>query len=179
MNDLLQVHRTLRSLPCARKRSIRLPHYSPLSLDRRPRRQRLCLKPRRVPTHDRRSAGLLRAASRFACCRPVTVLCPMRRRRSAAGPRRAGTGASQSPDRARADGRTSRSPDADRTSVAMPSPDQLGVNIRQAAAACDWTAAHRRMQDLGVVSFQMDRLNADIFQVICLVPTRTGPHPSD
>ena len=56
-------------------------------------------------------------------------------------------------------------------SVAMPSPDQLGVNIRQAAAACDWTAAHRRMQDLGVISFQMDRLNADIFQVVCLLPT--------
>jgi len=55
--------------------------------------------------------------------------------------------------------------------VAMPSPDQLGVNIRPAAGACDWTAIHKRMQDLGVVSFQMDRLNADVFQITCLLPT--------
>jgi hypothetical protein len=55
--------------------------------------------------------------------------------------------------------------------VAMPSPDQLGVNVRPAAGACDWTAIHRRMQELGVVSFQMDRLNADVFQITCLLPT--------
>ncbi len=55
--------------------------------------------------------------------------------------------------------------------VAMPSPDQLGVDVRLAAGACDWMAIHQRMQDLGVVSFQMDRLNADVFQITCLVPT--------
>ncbi len=32
-------------------------------------------------------------------------------------------------------------------------------------------AIHQRMQELGVVSFQMDRLNADVFQITCLVPT--------
>jgi hypothetical protein len=55
--------------------------------------------------------------------------------------------------------------------VAMPSPDQLGVIVRPVAGACDWTAIHRRMQELGVVSFQMDRLNADVFQITCLLPT--------
>jgi hypothetical protein len=55
--------------------------------------------------------------------------------------------------------------------VAMPSPDQLGVNVRPAAGACDWMAIHRRMQELGVISFQMDRLNADVFQITCLLPT--------
>jgi hypothetical protein len=55
--------------------------------------------------------------------------------------------------------------------VAMPSPDQLGVNVRPAAGACDWTAIHRRMQELGVVSFQMDRLNAEVYQITCLLPT--------
>ena len=55
--------------------------------------------------------------------------------------------------------------------VAMPSPDQLGVNVRPADGACDWTAIHRRMQELGVISFQMDRLNADVFQITCLMPT--------
>src|SRR3979490_563816 len=36
--------------------------------------------------------------------------------------------------------------------VALPSPDQLGVTVRPADGACDWTAIHRRMQELGVVS---------------------------
>jgi len=27
------------------------------------------------------------------------------------------------------------------------------------------------MQDLGVISFQLDRLNADVFQITCLLPT--------
>jgi len=62
-------------------------------------------------------------------------------------------------------------PPARTSLVAMPSPDQLGVNVRPAAGACDWTAIHRRMQDLGVISFQMDRLNADVFQITCLLPT--------
>jgi hypothetical protein len=55
--------------------------------------------------------------------------------------------------------------------VAMPSPDQLGVNVRPADGTADWTAIHRRMQELGVISFQMDRLNADVFQITCLLPT--------
>jgi hypothetical protein len=53
----------------------------------------------------------------------------------------------------------------------MPSPDQLGVAGRPTDGACDWTAIHRRMQDLGVISFQLDRLNADVFQITCLLPT--------
>jgi hypothetical protein len=57
------------------------------------------------------------------------------------------------------------------TPVAMPSPDQLGVDVRPSAAVCDWTAIHRRMEELGVVSFQLDRLNADVFEITCLLPT--------
>ena len=60
--------------------------------------------------------------------------------------------------------------------MAMPSPDQLGVNARPAEGVCDWTAIHRRMQELGVVSFQMDRLNADVFQITCLLPTAEAGH---
>jgi hypothetical protein len=55
-------------------------------------------------------------------------------------------------------------------SLAMPSPDQLGVNALS-AGACDWIAAHRRMQELGVVSFQIDRLNTDVYEITCLLPT--------
>ena len=52
----------------------------------------------------------------------------------------------------------------------MPSPDQVGVAARP-ADGCDWTVFHRRLQELGVVTFQVDRLNADVYQFTCLLPT--------
>lgn len=58
-----------------------------------------------------------------------------------------------------------------RSTVAMPSPDQLGVNARPADGSCDWTAARRRMQDLGVVTFQVDHPSAERYQFTCLLPT--------
>ena len=58
-----------------------------------------------------------------------------------------------------------------RTTVAMPSPDQLGVSGGPADGGCDWTATRRRLQDLGVVTFQVDRLNAEVYQFTCLLPS--------
>lgn len=58
--------------------------------------------------------------------------------------------------------------------VAMPAPDQLGVNAHLANGACDWTAIHRRVQELGVVSFQMDRLSPEVYQITCLVPAEAN-----
>ena len=55
--------------------------------------------------------------------------------------------------------------------IAMPSPEQLGVTARSGNGGCDWTAIHRRMQDLGVASFQMDRPNGEVYQFTCLLPT--------
>lgn len=55
--------------------------------------------------------------------------------------------------------------------VAMPSPDKLGVGGRPADGASDWTAIHRRIQELGVVSFQADQLSAEVYQFTCLMPT--------
>ena len=54
--------------------------------------------------------------------------------------------------------------------VAMPSPEQLGVAGR-ADGGCDWAAFHKKMQELGVSSFQMDRPNADSYQFTCMIPT--------
>ena len=43
-----------------------------------------------------------------------------------------------------------------RPAVAMPSPEQLGVGARPADG--DWTVIHKRLQELGVATFQVDRL---------------------
>jgi hypothetical protein len=51
----------------------------------------------------------------------------------------------------------------------MPSPEQLGVGARPAEG--DWTVLHKRLQELGVSTFQMDRLSADVVQFTCLLPT--------
>ena len=51
----------------------------------------------------------------------------------------------------------------------MPSPEQLGVGARPADD--DWAAIHRRLQQLGVVTFQADRLSPDVIQFTCLLPT--------
>jgi len=58
-----------------------------------------------------------------------------------------------------------------RTTVAMPSPDQLGVAARPADGSCDWAAARQRMQDLGVVTFQVDHPAAEQYQFTCLLRT--------
>jgi len=62
-------------------------------------------------------------------------------------------------------------PAAEAAPVAMPSPEQLGIAGRTADGGCDWTAIHRRMQDLAVASFQMDRPEGDIYQFTCMIPT--------
>jgi hypothetical protein len=57
-----------------------------------------------------------------------------------------------------------------RTVVAMPAPDQIGVAARP-ADGCDWTAFHRRMQEMGILTFQMDHPTAEVYQFTCLLPT--------
>ena len=56
-----------------------------------------------------------------------------------------------------------------RPTVAMPSPEQLGVGGRPADS--DWTVIHKRLQELGVATFQVDRLSAEVVQFTCLLPT--------
>ncbi len=58
--------------------------------------------------------------------------------------------------------------------VAMPSPDQLGVNAKPADGICDWSAARRRMQDLGIISYQLGRPDANVFEFTCLMPAEAG-----
>jgi hypothetical protein len=56
--------------------------------------------------------------------------------------------------------------------VAMPSPDQLNLGgARPADAGLDWTAARGQLQDLGAVSFQVDKLPGGAFQFTCFLPT--------
>ncbi len=51
----------------------------------------------------------------------------------------------------------------------MPSPEQLGVGAHSADG--DWTTIHKRLQELGVATFQVDRLSSDVVQFTCLLPT--------
>jgi hypothetical protein len=61
--------------------------------------------------------------------------------------------------------------------LAMPSPEQLGVNAAKAADAPDWSATRRALQELGAVSFQLDRLPGGAHQFVCLLPTADPEKP--
>lgn len=52
----------------------------------------------------------------------------------------------------------------------MPSPEALGVAVRPATSAPDWTALHARMKELGVVSFHMDSASDGRRRFTCWVP---------
>jgi hypothetical protein len=54
--------------------------------------------------------------------------------------------------------------------LTLPSPEQLGVAVRPAENAIDWTAIHARMKELGVVSHYMDMLPDGRSRFICWVP---------
>jgi hypothetical protein len=56
--------------------------------------------------------------------------------------------------------------------VTLPSPEELGVGApRSGEAAIDWAAAHRRLEALGAVCFQMHQLPRGGWGVTCLLPT--------
>ncbi|HTU19518.1 MAG TPA: hypothetical protein VMG10_15765 [Gemmataceae bacterium] len=55
--------------------------------------------------------------------------------------------------------------------LTLPSPEKLGVAVRPVANTIDWTAIHARMKQLGVVSYQMERLADGRSCFTCRVPT--------
>lgn len=55
--------------------------------------------------------------------------------------------------------------------LTLPSPEKLGVAVRPAANATDWTAIHARMKALGVVSYQMEMLADGRSCFSCRLPT--------
>lgn len=57
--------------------------------------------------------------------------------------------------------------------LVLPSPEELGVGrIRPSAGAdADWSAAYRRLHDLGAVCFQLEKLDQGGCRCTCLLPT--------
>jgi hypothetical protein len=56
--------------------------------------------------------------------------------------------------------------------IRLPSPEELGVGVRRTAdAGLDWDTVHRRLEGLGAVCFQMNRLPQGGWRVTCLLPT--------
>jgi hypothetical protein len=62
-------------------------------------------------------------------------------------------------------------PDSRPEPLAMPSPEQLGVSKARPAGSADWGAAHRRLQELGAVCFQLEKLPQGGCRCTCLLPT--------
>ncbi len=59
-----------------------------------------------------------------------------------------------------------------REPITLPSPEELGVGVaRPAEAGIDWAAAHRRLEALGAICFQMHQLPRGGWGVTCLLPT--------
>jgi hypothetical protein len=58
------------------------------------------------------------------------------------------------------------------TPVTLPTPEQLGLSAPAAKdGKADWTAAHRRLDRLGAVSFQVQKLPEGNCRFVCLLPT--------
>jgi hypothetical protein len=59
-----------------------------------------------------------------------------------------------------------------REPIHIPPPEALGVAAaRPADAGLDWAAVNRRLESLGAVCFQMNKLPGGGWHVTCLVPT--------
>jgi hypothetical protein len=62
----------------------------------------------------------------------------------------------------------------------MPTPEQLGIKPPPAPlleSPVDWSGVHRRLDQLGVACFQVEKPAAGGYRVICLVPTgQPGQH---
>lgn len=50
----------------------------------------------------------------------------------------------------------------------LPTPEQLGVAV---TAAADWSAAHRRFEQMGAVCFRLEKLAHGGCRVSCVLPT--------
>jgi len=58
--------------------------------------------------------------------------------------------------------------------LVMPTPEQLGIDAsRLAVGGADWTAAHRRLQQLGVTCFHLETLPDGGCRFVCMLPTGT------
>jgi hypothetical protein len=68
-----------------------------------------------------------------------------------------------------------------RARVILPSPESLGIKFATpssvaSAAAVDWNLVHARLEHLGVVNFQRNRLPQGGFRVVVSLPTTQLPH---
>lgn len=55
--------------------------------------------------------------------------------------------------------------------LTLPSPEQLGVDVRPNDNAADWTALRVRMKELGVLSFHLDSLPDGQTRFTCWMPS--------
>jgi hypothetical protein len=55
----------------------------------------------------------------------------------------------------------------------MPSPDQLGVALGKpsGSAGLDWAVVHHRLDQLGAVCFNLEKLPQGTYRFTCLLPT--------
>jgi hypothetical protein len=55
----------------------------------------------------------------------------------------------------------------------LPSPEQLGIarSDKAAPAAVDWTAARRRLDQVGATCFHLEKLTTGGYRFTCLLPT--------
>jgi hypothetical protein len=63
------------------------------------------------------------------------------------------------------------------TPLVLPSPEQLGIKaVPTAYIRIDWTETHRRLDQLGVTCFHVDKLPNGGCKVICLLPSGQPGH---
>ncbi|HKI34222.1 MAG TPA: hypothetical protein VKA46_20385 [Gemmataceae bacterium] len=71
-----------------------------------------------------------------------------------------------------------RRPEPTPATLTLPPPEELGIGGKTAAADIDWNAVHRRLNELGSQSLQLQR-TSDGYRCVCVLPTadpgRTRP----
>ena len=62
-------------------------------------------------------------------------------------------------------------PETRPTRLALPAPEELGIDSAPASVATDWAAVHRRLDELGATCFHLDKVADGGYRVTCLLPT--------
>src|SRR5262245_10614748 len=61
--------------------------------------------------------------------------------------------------------------------LVLPAPEQLGIAmVKTPESAIDWTAVHRRLDQMGATCFQLERSVSGGCKVMCLLPTGQANH---
>jgi hypothetical protein len=66
-----------------------------------------------------------------------------------------------------------RRPESKPATLTLPSPEELGISGKPAAAEIDWNAVHRRLNELGSQSLQVQRTNEG-YRCVCVLPAATA-----